>query len=341
MASRKVIPVDSLVQLRQRLDRLPPKSPERAAQIAAVAQLNVVAAAVHARRVGAAPSRLFVVLLRDQRWEVITQEDEDQARALLRVYRQKAIPQRRVPEACTPEPEAEISSNDARFALRAEQVLRQVGWHGELFVGVKLVDSTWTRARWDHAQAVLAQWQQQQAQARWQGSGLEALGAAPGKEERVGRGGRRDGRPGTGMRRRDPHRVARPLIMRKMVSREKSGTRAVVRAATAIPRARETVAQSLLEQRDRHRGDDALRHVTRPTTRWWVGRRHPCLRCGTPSRPACCWACCWGAAWLGRAPRGNGSRRPRGCRWSAGACRAPRAMRSGSRRPPRFRRQSS
>ena len=39
MASRKVIPVDSLFQLRQRLDRLPPKSPERAAQIAAVAQL--------------------------------------------------------------------------------------------------------------------------------------------------------------------------------------------------------------------------------------------------------------------------------------------------------------
>ena len=49
------------------------------------AQLNVVAAAVHARRVGDAPCRLFVALLRDQRWEVITQEDEDQARALLRV----------------------------------------------------------------------------------------------------------------------------------------------------------------------------------------------------------------------------------------------------------------
>ena len=39
MASRKVIPGDSLFQRRQRLDRLPPKSPERAAQIAAVAQL--------------------------------------------------------------------------------------------------------------------------------------------------------------------------------------------------------------------------------------------------------------------------------------------------------------
>jgi putative transposase len=34
-----VIPVDSLVPLRQRLDRLPSKSPERAAQVAAVAQL--------------------------------------------------------------------------------------------------------------------------------------------------------------------------------------------------------------------------------------------------------------------------------------------------------------
>jgi hypothetical protein len=39
VASRKVIPADSLFQLRQRLDRLPPKSPERAAQVAAVAQL--------------------------------------------------------------------------------------------------------------------------------------------------------------------------------------------------------------------------------------------------------------------------------------------------------------
>ena len=39
IASRKVIPADSLVQLRQRLDRLPPKSPERATQVAAVAQV--------------------------------------------------------------------------------------------------------------------------------------------------------------------------------------------------------------------------------------------------------------------------------------------------------------
>jgi len=55
-------------------------------------------------------------------------------------------------------------------------MLRQAGWRGELFLGVKLHDSTWTRERWNRAQAALAQWQRQQAQARWQGSGLEALG---------------------------------------------------------------------------------------------------------------------------------------------------------------------
>jgi len=41
---RKAIPVDSLLQLRLRLDRLPPKSPERAAQITAAADLYGVSA---------------------------------------------------------------------------------------------------------------------------------------------------------------------------------------------------------------------------------------------------------------------------------------------------------
>ena len=56
------------------------------------AQLNAVAAAVHARRVGQVPCRLFVALLRDQRWEAITQEDEDQARQLLREHRDGPCP---------------------------------------------------------------------------------------------------------------------------------------------------------------------------------------------------------------------------------------------------------
>jgi hypothetical protein len=135
------------------------------------AQLNIVAVAVHARRVGEAPCRLFVALLREQRWEVITQEDEDQARRLLREHRDGPCQRTRVPAAV---PEVPLP-DDACFVLRAEQMLRQAGWQGEPFLGVRLVDPTWTRERWEQAQAALAQWQQQQGRTRQQGSGLAAL----------------------------------------------------------------------------------------------------------------------------------------------------------------------
>ena len=92
-----------------------------------------------------------------------------------------------MPKACAPAPEA-VLSDDARFVLRAAQVLRQAGWQGELFLGVKLVDPTWTRARWKQAQATLAQWQQRQGRARWQPRGLEALGATPDEESKEGDG---------------------------------------------------------------------------------------------------------------------------------------------------------
>jgi len=82
-----------------------------------VAQLTVVAAAVHALRGGQTPCWLCVALWRDQRWEVITQEDEDQARRLLREHRD-GPPRRREPEAGTPEPEAALSA-DARGVQRA------------------------------------------------------------------------------------------------------------------------------------------------------------------------------------------------------------------------------
>ena len=138
-----------------------PCTSKRSPRLAAggeAAQLNVVAAAVHARRISQTPCRLFVALLRDSRWEVITQEDEDQARRLLREHRD-GLPRRRAPETRTPEPVA-VLSDDACFVLRAAQVLRQAGWRGEQFLGVKLADPTWTRERWDRAQADLAQWQQ-------------------------------------------------------------------------------------------------------------------------------------------------------------------------------------
>ena len=79
-------------------------------------------------------------------------------------------------------------SDDARFVLRAESVLRQAGWQGELFLGVKLQDPTGTRARWDHAQAALAQWQWQQGRARWQPRGLAAMGTASAEESKEGDG---------------------------------------------------------------------------------------------------------------------------------------------------------
>ncbi|MGE3542229.1 MAG: hypothetical protein AB7N91_33040 [Candidatus Tectimicrobiota bacterium] len=131
-------------------------------------RLNVVAAAVHARRVGHEPCRLFVALLRDQRWEVITQEDEDHACRVLRAHRDGPL-RRSTAAACAPEADAALS-DDARFALRAPQVLRQAGWRGEPFLGVKLHDPTWTRERWEQAQAALAQWQRQQTQGRGQES---------------------------------------------------------------------------------------------------------------------------------------------------------------------------
>ncbi|MGE3537821.1 MAG: hypothetical protein AB7N91_10360 [Candidatus Tectimicrobiota bacterium] len=137
-------------------------------------------AQVHARRVGKEPCRLFVGLLQAQRWEVITQEDEDQAHAMLGAHRDGPL-RRHTAEGATSIPDVALS-DDARFALLAAQVLRQAGWQGEVFLGVKLHDPTWTRERWEQAQVALAQWQRQQAQARGQRSGLEPLADAPWEE---------------------------------------------------------------------------------------------------------------------------------------------------------------
>jgi len=79
-------------------------------------RLNVVAAAVHARRVGQDPCRLFVALLRDRRWEVITQDDEDQTRALLRAQRDG--PGGRVVQTEQATRPAVPLSDDARGAAR-------------------------------------------------------------------------------------------------------------------------------------------------------------------------------------------------------------------------------
>jgi len=46
-------------------------------------------------------------------------------------------------------------------------------WRGEPFLAVKMQDPTWTRDRWEAAQAELAQWRLRQAQQR---RSLRALG---------------------------------------------------------------------------------------------------------------------------------------------------------------------
>lgn len=128
-------------------------------------RLHVVAAAVHARRVGQEPCRLFVALLRDRRWEVITQDDEDTGWGWLRDYLYGPAP-RKEPEATAPPPVPAVPlSEDARFVDLAQRVLRQAGWRGAPFLAVKLQYPAWTLQRWEHAQAELTQWRQLQAQA--------------------------------------------------------------------------------------------------------------------------------------------------------------------------------
>jgi hypothetical protein len=110
-------------------------------------------AAVHARRVGEDPCALFVTLVRGQHWAVITQEDEDRARTLLREH--ATGPRRQAATAAAPE---RTLSDDARFVRLATQVLQQAGWPGEPLLAVQRQYPAWTRVRWDAAQAELAQW---------------------------------------------------------------------------------------------------------------------------------------------------------------------------------------
>jgi len=143
-------------------------------------RLHVVAAAVHARRVGQEPCRLFVALLRDRRWEVITQEDEDTARVGLRDYLYGPAP-REQPAAAAPASAVPLS-DEARFVDLAQRVLRQAGWRGAPFLAVRLQYPEWTLQRWEHALAELEQWRLQQAQANAR-SQLVGLGAILEHEE--------------------------------------------------------------------------------------------------------------------------------------------------------------
>lgn len=144
-------------------------------------RLHVVAAAVHAQRIGQAPCRLFVALLRDRRWEVITQDDEDTAHRLLRDARDG--PAHRAEPAPVASPLAPVvpRSKDADVVDVLQRGLPPA-WRDRPFLFLKLQDPTWMLARWEQAQAELAQWRQQQAQANAR-SQLASLGTLLAVEE--------------------------------------------------------------------------------------------------------------------------------------------------------------
>lgn len=126
-------------------------------------RLNVVAAAVHAQRIGQAPCRLFVALLRDRRWDVITQADEDTARAWLRTFRD-GPPRRAAPAPVAPLLASVVPRSVDADVVDAVQRGLPPAWRDRPFLFLKLHDPTWTPARWAQAQAELTQWRLLQAQ---------------------------------------------------------------------------------------------------------------------------------------------------------------------------------
>ena len=123
-------------------------------------RLHFVAAAMHARRIGSVPCALFVAIVRDQRWERITDGDEDEARALLRQHDPR--PGRR------PVAPRWGLSDDACVVRFVLQTLWQAGSAADPFTVVVQRDATWTQARWDAART--------EVQGRRGRAGLERLG---------------------------------------------------------------------------------------------------------------------------------------------------------------------
>jgi hypothetical protein len=119
-----------------------------------------VALAEHAKVVGSAnPCGLFAALLRRQHWHFVTDSDEDVAQARLKAYLYGSAARAAPPPAAAPP----ALSPDAAIVRYVRTQLARAGWQGDAFGLVSRGDPTWTRERWEHATAELAQ-----AQATWQ-----------------------------------------------------------------------------------------------------------------------------------------------------------------------------
>jgi hypothetical protein len=109
-----------------------------------------------------------------QQWHFVTDSDEDAAQARLKQYLYGA-PVRAAPPPAPAPPEL---SRDATIVRYLRTQLARAGWQGDVFDLVSREDLAWTRERWDHATAELAD-----AEAAWQqANALNRLG------DRTGRG---------------------------------------------------------------------------------------------------------------------------------------------------------
>jgi len=137
-------------------------------------RLNVIAAAVHGLRYADHnPGGLFVAMLRAHRWEMITQDDEDEARRWLRDC-DEGSNRRTAPVRSALAPPIELSW-DAHVVNLVQRIMARSGSARDPFLAVKQQDPTWTRDRWEQAQAELDRWQLQQTCARVRMADLQAI----------------------------------------------------------------------------------------------------------------------------------------------------------------------
>ena len=130
-------------------------------------RLALVTAAVHARRIGSNSAALFVTIVRQRRWSLCTNDEEDRARHWLRGAQPSSPPQRATPLPVAPPPaQADAVPLDADAALARDilQVARCLGSQADPWP-LAAAQFAGDRARWDAALAALERWHLLQAQA--------------------------------------------------------------------------------------------------------------------------------------------------------------------------------
>jgi hypothetical protein len=125
-------------------------------------RLKFMSAAVHAQAVGSEPPRLFAWLVRERRWNYITQADEDEANSRLKRWMNPPVEPRASQglEALgrpSQRPPKRVLSKDALVVEHLTNELRKRGINRDAFLVVRPhLPADWTRERWDRATLELA-----------------------------------------------------------------------------------------------------------------------------------------------------------------------------------------